>query len=537
MYELLIVDDEVHIAAGIERSVEWSKLSIARTHVAHNMRQAMRCFEERNIDLMICDIEMPEGDGFELLNWVRERRPEVKSLFLTCHADFEYARKAIRLGSLDYLLKPVMPDKLEEAVAKAIEEIEKDREAERFSRLYEEYRRLWSAHQPLLVERFWTDLLRQSLNGSREIEARSRALGLDPNAPVVPVYIRVQRWQKRLTEREEQIMEYALKNAAEEMLMKDGTRGEAVSVARGVLIAFLRSDGPETEEARLASRCEEYIRACNDYLYCHLSCYIGRPSSLADIRAVVSALESADRNNVLHYDRVFPWSGLLRSSSVPEHAEPPQMKLWSELLLRREEKALAEAVCAYLENWKHIRGIDCKVLQAFYQDVLQMVSFALKSKGLFSYTSFAQVASVERIETAGRSLADLRDCVLELLRFAGERLRELEREQSLAEQVKRYISRHLDQELSRQEIARHFNLSPDYLVKLFKKETGFSISDYILKERMDNAIGLLTKTDMPISDISMLAGYSSFSYFSKVFKKVTGYTPQDYRKLHKKDNA
>jgi len=533
MYELLIVDDEVHIAAGIEASVDWGKLGVAGTHVVHNIRQAKQVMTDRPIDILVCDIEMPEGDGFDLLRWVREHRPAVKSVFLTCHADFAYAQQAIRLGSLDYLLKPVVPEKLEEVVGKAIEEVEKDREADRFGRMYERYRRLWSAHQPVLVERFWLDVLGQTLTSRKDIEARRSSLGLDEGASVTPVYIGVQRWQKRLTDREEQIMEYALKNAAEEMLLAEGCEGEIVSTSRGAIVAFLRSSRGVTEQA-LADRCEAYIRACNEYLYCHLCCYLGKPTPLHDVRDTVTKLEAANRNNVLHHDRVFPWVDDGPSTAAPERPAPPRMMLWSELLLRLEERKLLEEIAAYLETWRHAHGVDRVLLQAFYQDVLQMAFFALKKKGLFSYAAFSDAASLERIEAAGRSLMGLREAVEELVRLAAERLRSLEREQSPAEKMKRFIAEHLDRELSRQDLADHFGLSPDYLVKVFKKETGMSVSEYILKERIDNAVGLLTRTDIPVSEISLLAGYSNFSYFSKVFKKATGYNPQEYRKMHRR---
>lgn len=119
--QLLIVDDEIHAVRGIKAGVEWDKLGFVHVYEAFNIRQAKDILASQPIEVMICDIEMPEGDGFQLLTWVKEHFPEMESLFLTCHADFAYAQKAIQLGSMDYMLKPVRFNELEHAVRKAVQ--------------------------------------------------------------------------------------------------------------------------------------------------------------------------------------------------------------------------------------------------------------------------------------------------------------------------------------------------------------------------------------------------------------------------------
>ena len=106
----------------------------------------------------------------------------------------------------------------------------------------------------------------------------------------------------------------------------------------------------------------------------------------------------------------------------------------------------------------------------------------------------------------------------------------LDSSETVVERIKRYIALHIDQELSRQYIADYIGLSPDYIVKLFKKETGCSISDYILKERINLAKELLSMTDTTISNVALAVGFSNFSYFSTLFKKEVSMTPQEYRK-------
>ncbi len=101
--------------------------------------------------------------------------------------------------------------------------------------------------------------------------------------------------------------------------------------------------------------------------------------------------------------------------------------------------------------------------------------------------------------------------------------------ESPVETVKRIIAENISVELSREELAGQVYMSPDYLTKLFKKETGMSLSEYIIQKRIALAKQLLAATDLSIVEISQRAGFSYSSYFVRIFKKKTEMTPQQYR--------
>lgn len=99
----------------------------------------------------------------------------------------------------------------------------------------------------------------------------------------------------------------------------------------------------------------------------------------------------------------------------------------------------------------------------------------------------------------------------------------------LTESILEYISAHLD-EVTRSQIAEAFFLSPNYLSKLFHKEMGIPLSEYIQKERIELAKTLLVQKELPISEIAFRTGYPSFAHFSRRFKKFVGVSPNEYRK-------
>ncbi len=97
-----------------------------------------------------------------------------------------------------------------------------------------------------------------------------------------------------------------------------------------------------------------------------------------------------------------------------------------------------------------------------------------------------------------------------------------------------YIRQNLDHDISRGEIADAIYLNPEYLSRLFKKETGVALNEFIVREKIEQAKSMLEETNIPVSVIALKIGYTNFSYFSQVFKKHTGFSPMEYRQQNEK---
>lgn len=101
-------------------------------------------------------------------------------------------------------------------------------------------------------------------------------------------------------------------------------------------------------------------------------------------------------------------------------------------------------------------------------------------------------------------------------------------------EVEHYIQNHISDNLTVEEIAKIVFLSPDYLTRLFKKQKGQTLIDYITSQRMFLAKELLESNVLTISMISAKVGYGNYSYFTKIFKKYYGKTPRDYQNQYLK---
>jgi YesN/AraC family two-component response regulator len=95
-----------------------------------------------------------------------------------------------------------------------------------------------------------------------------------------------------------------------------------------------------------------------------------------------------------------------------------------------------------------------------------------------------------------------------------------------------FIDDHYKENVRLGYIADRVSLSSYYFSRLFKKEVGVNLSQYILHKRLEVAKRMLEETEQSIVDISVSVGFQEHNYFGKIFKKFTGVTPSEYRKKH-----
>ena len=125
---LLIVDDEIFAIQGILDGVDWSNLEFAQIFTANSYEQAISIFAANNVDILMCDIEMPMRSGLDLIEWVRDNQPETVSIILSCHDRFDFARQALRLNCMEYCLKPATPHMLADVLKRASDMVRQNRQ-------------------------------------------------------------------------------------------------------------------------------------------------------------------------------------------------------------------------------------------------------------------------------------------------------------------------------------------------------------------------------------------------------------------------
>lgn len=101
-------------------------------------------------------------------------------------------------------------------------------------------------------------------------------------------------------------------------------------------------------------------------------------------------------------------------------------------------------------------------------------------------------------------------------------------------EIKKYIQSNYLKQIKITDIADKLNINRSHLYRIFKKEVGMGVEDYIISIRITHAKSLLVDTLLPVTQVSNLVGYKNYTTFFKMFKNLTGLTPLEYRKQQNK---
>ena len=131
MLKVLVVEDEEMIRTGIVLAVDWAALDCVVVGEAADGEEALEAVERYNPSLIITDLKVPKMDGIQMLERLRERGNQAYVIILTAYDSFSYAQSALRLGAVDFLLKPFHDGELEQAVSNLRRRMEQGRQEER----------------------------------------------------------------------------------------------------------------------------------------------------------------------------------------------------------------------------------------------------------------------------------------------------------------------------------------------------------------------------------------------------------------------
>lgn len=136
LYTVVVAEDEELLLHDLVRKIEKAGLGFDVVGQAQTGTQALALVHELSPSLVISDIRMPMMDGVTLLEQVHDYFPYIQSIIISGYSDFEYARRAIRIQVAEYLLKPVDPQELFEALTKVRTRL--DQEQSRYSDSFDE---------------------------------------------------------------------------------------------------------------------------------------------------------------------------------------------------------------------------------------------------------------------------------------------------------------------------------------------------------------------------------------------------------------
>ena len=530
---ILIIDDDSSMIEMLLKTIDWEKLEVDTRLTASSAAAARQMIESQPVDLLLCDIEMPGGSGIELLQWMRDRGLETPNIFLTNHTRFDYAQTAIKLGAVDFVSKMSSAQELEDAIRRGVNIVK----AQRIQKRYVDYGRYWEENSGLLWRQFWLDLIHRVIQPERE--AIRRAAGdrllrwfgaqLPEGLPkTMPVLCTVQLGQEAITGWPAQELDYCVYNVVSEVLFGTTNSDHIVSLeqlnGRAVYVVMLDEKDIEGFEKKLA----ELVGLFRQVLQFGVNLYYDVPLYLEQIADAVEQLQEIDRANVTQISGVHKLS---LKGEQPQSSKPARMDFEriSGLLAGGQSFQTVSAVKDYFASLPRTQ-ITLELLQEFQYDFTQVLYSVLTERHIEAHLLFGQPAAKNLTRHATVSLIDMLKWVSYSSNAVVSALNESSRSNTIIGTVKKYIDENFAGHITKADLGALVFLNPDYLAKLFKKETGIALNDYISQVRIEKAKVLLADGSVPLTDVAMRTGFDYYSYFSTIFKKATGVSPSDYRR-------
>lgn len=528
--KLLLVDDEEYVIESIKKHVDWKKCGVEELFTAFSMKQAQEVMELMPVDVIISDIVMPCGSGFDFIEWVREKEYEVQVIFLTSYAEFDYARKAISLDSVDYLLKPIDFRKLEKALEDAVKRASE-------AKKYEDYRREslhWKENSLVIRRSFWHEVQKEHILQSDFVsEGKRRGLLYEEGQQFELIYFAFQEEKRRREQWDEKTLQFVVENVLTEILERNGICVEIVlSAGINSYEILCREENHrefQEEELRRKRILEQFISWMSEKTNLYIWCGAGHMESGTELPAVQAMIQVMRENSLSVWNRVL-WISDFRQPAAA--VVNPNLHFWETLMEEGKKAELISGMETYLTDMENREMITREILKSFRTDVMQMVYSWLARKEIKAHLLFSNGESEAFYQNALEGLHEALTFGRNLVDKAVEYETHVNGTASVSEQICDYIDKHYREDIRRDDLAELVFLNTDYMARIFKKEVGMSLSTYILQKRVDEARKLLSGSNLPINTVSLYVGYSNFSYFTKMFKDNTGYSPLEYRRIH-----
>ncbi len=527
---VLIVDDDIPTTQVLEEKIDWNLLGVDRVCKAYNANSARQMLDTYSPELVLTDIEMPQGSGIELLQYAREKKFASQFIILTCHENFHYASQALHYEALDYLVKPIDLDKMQLAVAKALERITYQKSQKEGQRYKEE----WLNSAVDREKDFWRELL-FALIPSKENAIRatleSRKIDLPKQSAYTIILAVVKQDDAQRKDWDAYQLAYALSNILSEKITEKTDLPSLHYYVRDGRCGAVLVLGASARPADMESPLLKVVEAARNYLQCEIHLYYKDGVAITELSDTLLAMQDADRKNISVRSTVLGNEDLERQ---PESADCDIPLDPIEKLLREERGAQAIGMLREeLEKASSCGRLTYEMLHRVREDYLQLVYSILYSNHIQAHELFSDAVSQKLFRNSENSVFDMMRWASAITEKMLSYQKEMRKTESVIDMIKSYIAQNYDHALTRHDIAASVYLSPDYVAKIFKAGTGMYLKDYLNDVRIHKAKILLLDDSYTVSEVATMVGMDNFSYFSTLFKKNTGYSPREYKQKAK----
>ncbi|MFC0331207.1 response regulator [Paenibacillus sepulcri] len=519
---MLIVDDEPIICQGLRQTIPWDSIGAEVAGEAYDGVEALQFVSGQPVDLVLTDINMDGMDGLELAKELKERWPQIRIIIVSGYDDFEYARRALRLGIEDYLLKPVNIEELMAMVQRIGMEISLDAELEK-----KRERESWLKWMIQLVQ-------------------GGAAIRKDADTPPSAAY-----GQSSYRFIASQLEDYA-----------EWTSHSSEESQQSARIGW-----ESTVHAALKPFDQEVISFFHHPNLLLSLCIGSRQVSQLDLSAALSAAQNMAPPVPRLYFGVSPAFSQLdeayaRSTEATTALQLAAIPEGRSIQFHDEEQISGRSPLPFspFELEKQLVHVLFHGGYEELDDIIGSIMQQFRERGYLLkevLQAFKELSIIlqRRLHTNGMDLSERTDPFnsgeIDLLTHNSYRAMEsllrkelwslhamihsslANKNHWIAERVNKHIDSSYHTDLKASELAALLKITPNYFSILFKQNFGKGFAEYLNEVRIERAKASLVGTDERVFEIAEKVGYKEYKYFCSIFKSHTGITPTQYRKLAK----
>lgn len=518
---LLIVDDQVMVVQGLLKGVDWTQYGIDKAYGAMSVAGALDIFDTTQVDILLCDIEMPIENGLSLVNWVNRKELDTRCILLTAHAKFSYAQQSVKLHVFDYILQPAPYAQIAAVVQRAVEDLKQAREQEYLTSRGETF----SQSENTIVGGVLHNWL--CCYGNQDEFERYARLGMlpAPEKNCVLAMLQILRWTL-LRDWTPALLAVAFENVAGELFGTCGYRVAIAPIDGGDFALLAWAEDESAVRAALEQQMDLLWKVCQKYLGSVVAIYWGEVEQREQLQKKWREIVQRKNDNVLRKSSVFMLGSRVVEVRTP-NTKPDEIYLWTQQLTGESPADVERQIVELLDTMSEENQINAQTLRTIHQDFLQAFYNALGANNESWYDALKDPDTFTAYCEAPTSVEQMKKFVhIAVQHFAAH---EIPPEKELLQRLNAYIDGHMETEISRQELAGSVFLNADYLNRLVRRATGNSLKEYVARRKMEHAKVLLLTTRLPVAIVASKVGYINAAHFSVAYKKQFGKTPMQTR--------
>ena len=523
MHKLLIVDDNEMDRNGIMRHLPFDRLGITAISADSGL-SGLETARKEKPEIVLTDISMPDMTGIEMAKIILEESPDTHIIFMSCYDDFSFAQSGIKLGITDYILKPIELDTLINAIENATKKLE---EKKKYEKSIDNYKEQLRKNKSLIEERFFTQcLFTSSANDTGIFQISPDDINISGGFKFAMIL--------SSSSNSDMVNSFAnqllLKKLTKDMFPENATP-YLINCDLQVSVLIIQDDliSLNTLIETLENLQESFYLSCGEKASV---CLFSYPVDITQFhKSFQYLLQLAKTERFSREDSFTVCSDLI--------LDMPSLSLRTETDISMQLKKLLDnadssGVDTFIENlFKSNQPINEVYTKALCFYVVNTINIYL----IENHESFTSIIgnelSVWEKLVNFNTIHDAKQWLKNMLEFTISYIRNQNESKniSLVEKMKDRIDKSYSTLLSLNQIVDNLYVSPNYANKLFHEQYGITLYDYLQNVRVNEAMRLLTTTNLKHSEIAEKVGYQSSTYFTTAFKKHVGLSPKEYRRI------